>query len=69
MTDQNRDDNVSVETPVDDRLEQSLSLDAEPDDEAAPRSTYRNLDLDQADEGDLLEQATAVPDDDEYPQG
>jgi hypothetical protein len=67
MSDQN--DNVSVETPVDDRLEQSRSLDAEPDDDARPRSTYRSLDFDQADEGDLLEQATAVPDDDEYPQG
>jgi hypothetical protein len=67
MTDPNRERDVSVETPLDDRIEQLTSLDSESDDDEL--SSFESLDLDQADEADMLEQAQSVPYDDDYPQG
>ena len=67
MTDPNRERDVSVETPLDDRIEQLASLDSESDDDEL--SSFESLDLDQADEADMLEQAQSVPYDDDYPQG
>ena len=66
MADPNRERDVSVETPLDDRIEQLASLD-ESEDEDLP--SIDPLDLDRADEADVIEQAQSVPYDDDYPQG
>ena len=67
MTDPNRELDVSVETPLDDRIEQLAPLDSDSDDDELPG--LGALDLDRADEADMLEQAKSVPYDDDYPQG
>lgn len=67
MTDPNRELDVSVETPLDDRIEQLAPLESDSDDDELP--SLGTLDLDRADEADMLEQAKSVPYDDDYPQG
>jgi len=67
MTDPNRELDVSVETPLDDRIEQLAPLDEDSDDDEL--SSVEALDLDRADEADVLEQSKSVPYDDDYPQG
>ena len=67
MTDPNRELDVSVETPLDDRIEQLAPLDEDSDDDEL--SSVEGLDLDRADEADVLEQSKSVPYDDDYPQG
>jgi hypothetical protein len=67
MTDPNRELDLSVETPLDDRIEQLAPLDSDSDDDELPG--LGTLDLDRADEADMLEHAKSVPYDDDYPQG
>ena len=67
MTDPNRELDVSVETPLDDRIEQLAPLAEDSDDDEL--SSVEALDLDRADEADVLEQSKSVPYDDDYPQG
>jgi hypothetical protein len=67
MTNPNRELDVSVETPLDDRIEQLAPLDEDYDDDEL--SSVGALDLDRADEADVLEQSKSVPYDDDYPQG
>jgi hypothetical protein len=67
MTDPNRELDASVETPLDDRIEQLAPLDEDPDEDEL--SSMESLDLDRADEADVLEQSKSVPYDDDYPQG
>ena len=67
MTDPNRELDVSVETPLDDRIEQLAPLDENSDDDEVP--SVGSLDLERADEADVLEQSKSVPYDDDYPQG
>ena len=67
MTDPNRELDVSVETPLDDRMEQLAPLDEDSDEDEL--SSVESLDLDRADEADVLEQSKSVPYDDDYPQG
>ena len=67
MTDPNRELDVSVETPLDDRIEQLAPLDEDSDDDEL--TNVGELDLERADEADVLEQSKSVPYDDDYPQG
>ena len=67
MTDPNRELDASVETPLDDRIEQLAPLDEDSDEDEL--SSMESLDLDRADEADVLEQSKSVPYDDDYPQG
>ncbi len=66
------DDEIGLETPDVDRLEQAQALAEDPDERSgetarpAPGSVVGNID---ADEADVLEQSIEVPADDDYRDG